>query len=458
MEDRKENIMGTQPIAKLLPSMALPIMLSMLVQALYNIVDSIFVSMVSENALTSVSLAFPVQSLMISVAVGTGVGINAILSRRLGEKNFDAANRVAENGIFVTLLSWVVFAVFGALFSGVFMRAFTQTAEVLEGGTAYLKIVTVCSMGLFVSITMERILQVTGKTTYQMISQLTGAITNIILDPILIFGLLGLPKMGVAGAAWATVIGQICGMLVAIFLNRAKNHEVKMRFRGFRPSGAAIRSIYQVGLPSIIMQSIGSVMTFGMNKILISFNETAVTVFGVYFKLQSFVFMPVFGLTNAMVPIVGYNYGARNRERINTATRLAAIITTCIMIIGTVLFHVIPRQLLGFFSPSDAMLAIGVPALKTISISFCFAGIAIVFSSVFQALGEGVLSLIMSVVRQLGLLLPSAYLLARFIGLDAVWFSFLIAEVASITLAIVFYRRLSRTKLRELGAQPSPQE
>lgn len=450
MEERKENVMGVQPIAKLLPAMALPIMLSMLVQALYNVVDSIFVSRVSENALTSVSLAFPVQSLMIAVSVGTAVGLNALLSRRLGEKNYEAANKVAENGIFLTVLSWAAFAVFGGLFSGVFMRAFTGTPEVLAGGTAYLRIVTMCSLGLFMSVTMERILQVTGNTTYQMISQLTGALTNIVLDPILIFGWLGLPAMGVAGAAWATVIGQMCGMTVAILLNRAKNHEVELHLRGFRPDGASIRGIYQVGLPSIIMQSIGSVMTVGMNKILISFTETAVSVFGIYFKLQSFVFMPVFGLTNAMVPIIGYNYGARNKTRIRDTVRLAVCITTVIMALGTALFHIAPQALLSMFQASDTMLAIGMPALRIISVSFCLAGVSIVFSSMFQALGEGVYSLIMSVVRQLGLLLPSAYLLARFSGLTAVWFSFLIAEAASLTLAIIFYRRVHRTKLDTL--------
>lgn len=394
MEERRENIMGTQPINRLLPSMAFPIMLSMLVQALYNVVDSVFVSMVSENALTSVSLAFPVQNLMIAVSVGTAVGINALLSRRLGEKNFEAANKVAENGIFVTVLSWAVFAVFGAACSGLFMGAFTQNAEILAGGTDYMWIVTVFSLGLFMSVTMERVLQVTGKTVYQMISQMTGAVVNIILDPVFIFG-------------W-------------------------------------------LGLPSIIMQSIGSVMTFGMNKILIAFTETAVSVFGVYFKLQSFVFMPVFGVTNALVPIVGYNYGARSSQRIQQATRLSLLMTTAIMALGTVIFQVAPGPLLSLFSASDTMLSIGIPALRIISVSFCFAGVAIVFSSVFQALGDGMLSLVMSAVRQLLLLLPCAFVLAKLGGLDAVWFSFLIAEVASVTLAVVFYRSLYNKKIRHI--------
>ena len=450
MEERKENIMGTRPMTKLLPGMAFPIMLSMLVQALYNVVDSIFVSMVSENTLTSVSLAFPVQSLMIAVAVGTAVGINALLSRRLGEKNFDAANRVAANGIFVTVLSWAVFALFGAVGSGFFMRSFTQIDEIVSGGTAYLRIVTVLSFGLFMSVTMERILQVTGNTTYQMISQMVGAITNIVLDPVLIFGLFGLPAMGVAGAAWATVFGQCCGMTTSLVLNHLKNHEVQLKFRGFRPDWQAIRGIYQVGLPSIIMQSIGSVMTVGMNKILIEFTETAVSVFGVYFKLQSFVFMPVFGVTNALVPIVGYNYGARSKERIQQATRLALGMALAIMAAGTLLFQLAPRMLLGLFSASPTMIEIGVPALRIISVSFCFGGLAITLSSVFQALGDGVLSLIMSAVRQLLFLLPSAYLLAKLVGLNAVWFSFLIAEAVSAMLAIVFYRRVHRNKIAKL--------
>ena len=439
MEERRENIMGTQPINRLLPSMAFPIMLSMLVQALYNVVDSVFVSMVSENALTSVSLAFPVQNLMIAVSVGTAVGINALLSRRLGEKNFEAANKVAENGIFVTVLSWAVFAVFGAACSGLFMGAFTQNAEILAGGTDYMWIVTVFSLGLFMSVTMERVLQVTGKTVYQMISQMTGAVVNIILDPVFIFGWLGLPAMGVAG-----------GMAVGIGINHVKNHEVRLNFRRFRPDWHSIKGIYQVGLPSIIMQSIGSVMTFGMNKILIAFTETAVSVFGVYFKLQSFVFMPVFGVTNALVPIVGYNYGARSSQRIQQATRLSLLMTTAIMALGTVIFQVAPGPLLSLFSASDTMLSIGIPALRIISVSFCFAGVAIVFSSVFQALGDGMLSLVMSAVRQLLLLLPCAFVLAKLGGLDAVWFSFLIAEVASVTLAVVFYRSLYNKKIRHI--------
>ena len=431
----QENKMGVLPIGRLLTNMAVPMMIAMLVQACYNVVDSVFVAQISEDALNAVSLAFPLQNLMIAFGAGTAVGINALLSRRLGEKNFEAANKVAENGIFVTVLSWAVFAVFGAACSGLFMGAFTQNAEILAGGTDYMWIVTVFSLGLFMSVTMERVLQVTGKTVYQMISQMTGAVVNIILDPVFIFGWLGLPAMGVAGAAWATVIGQFCGMAVGIGINHVKNHEVRLNFRRFRPDWHSIKGIYQVGLPSIIMQSIGSVMTFGMNKILIAFTETAVSVFGV---------------TNALVPIVGYNYGARSSQRIQQATRLSLLMTTAIMALGTVIFQVAPGPLLSLFSASDTMLSIGIPALRIISVSFCFAGVAIVFSSVFQALGDGMLSLVMSAVRQLLLLLPCAFVLAKLGGLDAVWFSFLIAEVASVTLAVVFYRSLYNKKIRHI--------
>lgn len=447
MKERTENIMGTKPINSLLVGMAVPIMLSMLVQAFYNIVDSIFVSMVSENALTSVSLVFPIQNLMIAVGVGTGVGINALLSRRLGEKNYDSANLVAENGVFVTFISWIVFAIFGLTCSGFFMSSFTQNPEIAKMGSEYMIICTVFSLGVFMQITMERILQVTGKTIYQMCSQMTGAVINIVLDPILIFGLFGMPKMGVAGAAWATVIGQWIGMIVAILINHFKNHEVRLHLRGFRPDGISIRGIYQVGLPSIIMQSIGSVMVFGMNKILINFTETAVSVFGVYFKLQSFVFMPVFGITNAMVPIIGYNYGARKKTRIQQAIKTSMIGVSAIMILGTLVFLTVPGALLSMFNASESMLSIGQPALRIISFSFCLAGVSIVCSSVFQALGSGVLSLLMSIVRQLVFLLPSAFLLAHFFGLDAVWFSFLIAELVSMSMALLFLKHVNRTHL-----------
>ena len=450
-ENRKENIMGTQPIGRLLPTMAFPIMLSMIVQALYNVVDSIFVSMVSENALTSVSLVFPVQNLIIAVSVGTAVGINALLSRRLGEKNYEAANKVANNGVSVTILTWLVFAAVGALFSTTFMSLCGAEGQVAADGALYMRIVTIFSLGALVEITMERILQVTGKTVYQMISQMSGAVVNIILDPIMIFGLLGFPAMGVAGAAVATVTGQLFAMVVSLLLNHFKNHEVRLSAKGMlHLEGRTIRGIYQVGLPSIIMQSIGSVMTFGMNKILIVFSQTAVSVFGVYFKLQSFVFMPVFGVTNALVPIVGYNYGARQKKRIIDAVKLALVMALAIMAAGLAVFQLLPVQLLGLFSASENMLEIGVPALRIISLCFPLAGVGVVLSCVFQALGDGMLSLWMSAVRQLLLLLPAAWVLARLGGLHTVWFAFIFAEGFGFLLALAFYRHIYRTKISRL--------
>ena len=447
---RQENVMGTKPVNQLLVSMAVPIMLSMLVQALYNIVDSIFVSMVSESALTAVSLVFPVQNLMIAVGVGTAVGINAILSRRLGEKNYEAAEKVASNGMFITWVSYAVFAVFGALCSRPLLSVMTPNAEIAEMGAQYMFICTVLSLGMFTQISVERILQVTGKTVYQMCSQLTGAIVNIILDPIMIFGLLGLPAMGVVGAALATVIGQFCGMFVCLAINHVKNHEVRLNFRGFKPEGRTIRSIYQVGLPSIIMQSISSVMTFGMNQILIGFTETAVAVFGVYFKLQSFVFMPVFGVTSAMVPIIGYNYGAQQKTRILKTIKLACVMSVSIMAAGTLIFQLAPDALMAMFQASDTMKEIGGYALRIISLSFILAGVDIVFSSMFQAMGDGVKSLMMSAVRQLVVLLPCAYLFSLTGNLNIVWLSFFAAELVSFALGMFFFRKIYRGTISRL--------
>lgn len=450
MEISEQNIMGTKPITPLLLGMSFPIMISMLVQALYNVVDSIFVARLSDAALTAVSFAYPVQMLTIAVSVGTSVGVNALLSRRLGEGNRAAAEKVAHNGILLMFVSWAVFAVFGLFGSGLFFSFFTDNPAIAVDGAAYLRTCLVFSLGMFLQICLERLIQVTGRTVFQMLSQLSGAVANIVLDPILIFGLLGAPRMGVLGAAVATVLGQTLGCIVCFVLNLKYNTEVRLHWRSLKFDRPSVRGIYDVGLPSIIMQSIGSVMTFGMNKILIAFTETAVSVFGVYFKLQSFVFMPVFGVTNALVPIVGYNYGARSSQRIQQATRLSLLMTTAIMALGTVIFQVAPGPLLSLFSASDTMLSIGIPALRIISVSFCFAGVAIVFSSVFQALGDGMLSLVMSAVRQLLLLLPCAFVLAKLGGLDAVWFSFLIAEVASVTLAVVFYRSLYNKKIRHI--------
>jgi len=422
----------------------------MLVQALYNIIDSMFVAQISENALTAVSLAFPAQNLMIAVATGTGVGINANLSRSLGEKNFDRANQIANHAIFLAACSFAAFALFGLFFSETFFRLQTDIPDIIEYGTSYLRICTVFSMGIFGEIAFERLLQSTGKTFYAMIVQGAGAITNIILDPIFIFGLFGAPKLGVSGAAVATVGGQIVACIIGFFLNRAKNHEIQLSLSKFRPDRFIIGRIYSVGIPSIIMASVGSVMTFGMNKILIGFSSTATAVFGVYFKLQSFIFMPVFGLNNGTVPIIAYNYGARRPERIMKTLKLAVIYAVSIMFVGVVVFQTIPDKLLMIFNASDLMLEIGVPALKTISLSFMFAGYCIVCSSMFQALGHGMMSLWTSVIRQLVVLLPVAFILSRVGGLSYVWYSYPIAEVFSLTLSTIFLIRIYKTNIAPL--------
>ena len=451
MEQPKENKMGTMPVNKLLVTMSLPMVISMIVQALYNIVDSIFVSRLSEDALTSVSLAFPMQNLMISVAVGTGVGINAMLSRALGEKKFEAANKTAENGIFIEVLGYVLFLLIGIFVTKPFFLAQAGAGDIANMGIEYTRICLLMSFGIFMQIGFERILQSTGRTIFTMITQSTGAIINIILDPILIFGLFGMPKMGVAGAAIATVTGQICAAILAITFNLTKNPDVHISFKGFKPQIIFVKNILSVGIPSIIMSSVGSAMTFGMNKILITFSSTAVAVFGVYFKLNSFVFMPVFGLNNGMVPIVSYNYGAQNKKRLTKTIKLAIMYAVCIMFIGIMLFQFIPDVLLRLFDASDHMLEIGIPALRVISLSFAFAGICIVISSSLQALGHGFLSMMISITRQLIILLPSAYILAKFGGIHAVWWSFNIAEIASLTLSLLFFKHMYNKIIKHLG-------
>ena len=451
MEQPKENKMGTMPVNKLLVTMSLPMVISMIVQALYNIVDSIFVSRLSEDALTAVSMAFPMQNLMISVAVGTGVGINAMLSRALGEKKFEAANKTAENGIFIEVLGYVLFLVIGIFVTKPFFLAQAGAGDIANMGIEYTRICLLMSFGIFMQIGFERILQSTGRTIFTMITQSTGAIINIILDPILIFGLFGMPKMGVAGAAIATVTGQICAAILAITFNLTKNPDVHISFKGFKPQIIFVKNILSVGIPSIIMSSVGSAMTFGMNKILITFSSTAVAVFGVYFKLNSFVFMPVFGLNNGMVPIVSYNYGAQNKKRLTKTIKLAIMYAVCIMFIGIMLFQFIPDVLLRLFDASDHMLEIGIPALRVISLSFAFAGICIVISSSLQALGHGFLSMMISITRQLIILLPSAYILAKFGGIHAVWWSFNIAEIASLTLSLLFFKHMYNKIIKHLG-------
>ncbi len=445
-----ENKMGVMPVNKLLLTMSVPMMLSMLVQALYNIVDSIFVSRISENALTAVSLAFPIQQLMIALASGTCVGVNALLSRSLGEKNYKKVNKTAINALFLMLLNYLVFLVVGIFVAEPFYLAQTTDPEIIDFGVQYLQVVCMFSFGIFFQVAFERLLQSTGKTIYSMITQMLGAIINIILDPILIFGLLGAPRMGVAGAAIATVIGQIIAAFTAMIINYKKNHEVNLNFKGFKPSLTIIKQIYSVGIPSIIMQSIGSVMVFCMNQILIVFSTTATAVFGVYFKLQSFVFMPILGLNNGMVPIVAYNYGARKKDRLLKIVKLSMLYAVGIMCIGIVVFQLIPDKLFLLFDASDHMLSMGIPALRIISIHFPIAGICIISSSMFQALGNAVYSMINSICRQILVLIPVAWLLAQLGNVDYVWWAFPIAEVVSLIINVFFMIRINKKVISKI--------
>lgn len=446
----QENKMGVMPVNKLLISMSLPMMLSMLVQALYNIVDSIYVARICEDALTAVSLAFPMQSLMIALGGGTGVGINALLSRALGEGDKEKANKAALNGVFLALLSFVAFLIIGFVVTEPFYKSQTDDPEIVEFGIDYLKIVSCCSIGLYTQFVFERLLQSTGKTVYAMITQTIGAVINIILDPILIFGLLGAPEMGVAGAATATVAGQIVAGIVAVVINIKKNDELHLNFRKFKPDWKIIGQIYRVGIPSIIMQSIGSVMVYCMNQILIVFSTTATAVFGVYFKLQSFIFMPVFGLNNGMVPIIAYNYGARKKARLVKTMKLSVVYAMALMLLGFLAFQIFPETLLGFFEASPDMLAMGVPALRIISMHFLVAGFCIISGSTFQALGNGIYSMITSFTRQIIVLLPAAYLLSLLGNVDYVWWSFPIAEVASMIASIFFLVRINKKIISKL--------
>lgn len=447
---KQENKMGVMPINKLLLSMSLPMMVSMLVQALYNVVDSIFVSQINEYALRAVSLAFPVQSLMIAVSVGTAVGINAFLSKTLGEKNFEKANKVAVNGIFIELMSYILFALIGIFVSRPFFASQTDILEVREYGVTYLTICCTAGIGIFMQTCFERLLQATGKTFYTMITQGVGAIVNLILDPILIFGYFGMPKMGVAGAAIATVIGQIVAACLAVFFNFKFNHELHISFRKFRPDGHLILDIYKVGAPSIVVQAIGSVMTYGMNLILASFGA-AQTVFGIYYKLQSFIFMPVFGLNNGMVPIIAYNYGAGKRERVIATMKTAIKYGVSIMLVGLLIMEIFPRQLIGLFNATPELIEIGVPALRTICLSFVFAGFCIVVGSVFQALGNGIYSMIVSVARQMCVLLPVAYLLSLSGNVNLIWLSFPIAELMSVAMSAFFLRKIYKNVISHIG-------
>lgn len=448
--NRKENKMGVMPIQKLLLGMSVPMMISMLVQALYNIVDSMFVARLNENALTAVSLAFPVQNLMIAVGTGTGVGVNALVSRSLGEKNTVYANKAANNGVYLSIFSAVAFALLSLFFGRFFFAVQTDDPQIIAYGTSYVYVIGILSIGMFFQFITERLLQSTGKTIYTMFTQGLGAIINIILDPIMIFGLFGFPRMEVAGAAVATVTGQIIAAGLGLWFNRTKNHELHISLRKYKVEKEVVKGIYSVGIPSIIMASIGSVMTFGVNKILMAFTSTAAAVFGVYFKLQSFVFMPVFGLNNGMVPIVAYNYGARKPDRIMKTMRLSIVYAVTIMVAGFAVFQLMPEALLSIFDASEEMVEIGVSALRIISFSFLGAGFGIVSSSVFQALGHGMLSLIVSVLRQLIVILPAAWILARIGGIHMVWWAFPIAEIFSALVCFLFVKKVYRNEIKPL--------
>ena len=450
VENIQENKMGTQPIGRLMITMSLPIMISMLVQALYNIVDSIFVAKIHKDALTAVSMAFPIQTLMIAVGAGTGVGIKALLSKSLGEKNFERANRSANNGIFLAFISFLLFVVIGLCTTGIFYDFQTDNEAIRQYGKDYLYIVTMASLGIFMQMTFENLLQSTGKTIYSMYTQGAGAIINLILDPCLIFGWGPFPEMGVSGAALATVIGQFVAAGLGLLLNIKVNKELVISLKKYPPEKKTCKQIYAVGLPSIIMQSIGSVMTFALNKILIGYSDTAVAVLGVYFKLQSFIFMPIFGLNNGYIPIIAYNYGARKKKRIIKAFKCGALLAVSIMAVGMVIFLTIPDVLLGFFEADDEMLEIGVPALRIISAHFVLASFSIIMISTLQGLSKGIYSMIVSFSRQIIVLLPAAYILSKCFGLSAIWWAFPIAEVVSMTLCALFLAKTYRKMIKPL--------
>ena len=449
----QENKMGVMPVKRLIISMSLPMMISMLVQALYNVVDSIFVSRIGDHvsALTAVTLAFPMQNLMIALGSGTGVGINALLSRSLGEKKFDRSDAAANMGLFLTFFNFLAFLIIGIFFAGSFIATQTENPEIVAQGTTYLRIICCFSVGIFFQMTFERLLQSTGKTIYSMISQASGAIINIIFDPILIFGLGPFPELGVAGAAYATVFGQFVGATIGLICNLKFNNEISFSFKKIlTPQVDVIKDIYYVGVPSILMMSIGSVMTYLMNLILGTFSDAATAVFGVYFKLQSFFFMPVFGLNNGLIPVLAYNYGARNKTRIVDSLKFALLLAVSIMLVGTITFLSIPTTLLALFKATDDLLIIGVPALRIISLSFPLAGTCIAMGSIFQAFSKSIYSLVISVGRQLVVLIPAAWLLSKTGVLGNVWWAFPIAELASLALSSFFFLKLYRGTVADM--------
>ena len=450
MEITRENKMGTMKIPKLLFSISVPIIISMLVQALYNIVDSIFVAQYDNVAGTgALTLAFPIQTLMIAVATGFGVGMNALLSRSLGQKNKEKADVVAGQGLLLTFIGYLIFLVFGLFLTGPFVALSAEKGTRLyEYSVDYISLCTVLSLGIFMQVTCERLLQATGKSLYSMITQLAGAVTNLILDPILIFGYLGAPEMGIKGAAIATVIGQFVSAIVGLVLNAAINREITLKIKNLIPKVKVLSEMLIIAIPSVVMQAIGSVMTFAMNNILLKFSEEALNVFGIYYKLQSFIFMPVFGLNNGMIPIIAYNYGARNPDRVRATMKLSAITAIGYMLVGFAAFQLFPNTLLGLFNASAEMLRVGAPALRTISISFMMAGFSIVSISTCQALGKSIYSLFVSIARQIVVLIPSAYLLSLSGNVNLVWWSFPIAEVVGLTCCIIFVRKVLKDSFK----------
>lgn len=455
-QPRKENKMGVMPVNRLIITMSLPMMASMLIQALYNVVDSMFVAQINEDAFTALSLVFPMQNFMIAVGTGTGVGVNALVSRYLGEKKFKEANDGANCGIFLALVSAIFFSIL-CFTCAKWVFIFQKADEVItDYGVQYLVICGGLCFGLFAQVMFERLLQCTGKTLFSMITQMTGAIINIILDPILIFGYFGLPAMGVRGAALATVIGQMCAAVVAVILNIKVNKELTLSLRSiFHPKGKIVGKIYSVGVPSIIMASVGSVMSFGMNNILMKFTSTAAAVFGAYFKLQSFVFMPVFGLNNGIIPIISYNYGARKRKRLQKAMRYGVLYAVGIMTVGLLVLQIFTEPLLMIFKPTDLMLELGIPAIRTISYSFVFAGFCIAASSVFQAFGKGFLSMMVSIVRQLFVLLPVAYAFSLTGNVNLVWWAFPIAETVALCISAMFLLNVNRKIVKPMPEEAS---
>lgn len=450
-EQLQENKMGTMPIGKLIATMSWPAVLSMLIQALYNIVDSIFVSMISEQALAAVTYIFPVQMLLIAIGVGTGVGINSLISRRLGAKHFEEANMAASHGYRLSFFNWIGFAIIGIVFSNIYMNFFSNTSYIVESGVSYMRVITIGSLFVLVQVSTEKILQATGNMLFPMLCSIVGAVTNIILDPLLIFGIGPFPEMNVTGAAVATIIGQLFSMILGQILLFKKDHQVTVKVRGFKMDGRVVKDIYAVGLPAILMQAMMSVLQFGLNGILAGLSETAVAVNGVYGRLQSFIFMPVFGLNQGALPVMGYNYGARNKERLTKAFKVAFMAAFVIMAIGLILFQLLPNQLLSLFNASEGMYEIGVPALRTISLCFLPASFGILAASFFQATGHGVMSLWASLIRQMIGILPLAWILARTGGLELVWYAFPIAEIMGTVFSIIAMRYIFKKDIVKLN-------